>query len=103
MKKRVEKVIEKISPAWWFPVLICRDSRETKREIERWGVARKMRFLGRFFVSSRAAPSSSLDSFHEFYNFRVEFSRRAGDKQGELEVEKTPSKSIKTRWRGAQF
>jgi hypothetical protein len=31
MKKRVEKVTEKISPAWWFPVLIRRVARGTKK------------------------------------------------------------------------
>ncbi len=73
MKKRVEKVIEKISAAWWWAVLIFRVAGVTKREIWRWGVARKMRFLGRFFPSSRAAPPSSLASFDEFYNFHLEF------------------------------
>jgi hypothetical protein len=60
MKKRVEKVIEEISAAWWWAVLILGAASVRKREIERWGVARKMRFLGRFFVSSRAALPSSL-------------------------------------------
>jgi hypothetical protein len=41
MKKRVEKVIEKISAAWWFPVLISRVARGTNRKIERWGWSRK--------------------------------------------------------------
>jgi hypothetical protein len=74
MKKRVEKVIEEISAAWWWAVLILGAASVRKREIWRWGVARKTRFLGRFFSSLRAAPPSSLVSFCEFYNFRVEFS-----------------------------
>ncbi len=95
MKKRVEKVIEEISAAWWWAVLISRVARGTKREIWRWGVARKMRFLGRFLVTSRAVPPFSLVSFHEFYNFRLEFSCQTVCSGGELKLEKTPSKSIK--------
>jgi hypothetical protein len=41
MKKRVEKVIEEISAAWWWAVLILGAASVRKREIERWRFPRR--------------------------------------------------------------